>query len=444
MPVQPRILSESLWNIIEVGQQEHLAQIQRAWLAYFGRYKPSLKVRPGEPDDNTFVNFIRLLVDKGVFFLFGKGVDFELDELRETEAEAWLEETWARNRKMLLLQKLALSGAIAGHAFVKIQRTGNGYPRLIVLDPETVAVKLREDDIDQVEGYEIRYPSRTPDGKVVLVRQRIEREGAGWVIIDERGVPDSPAWQEVGREAWPWPFPPVVDCQNLPLPNSYWGMPDVTDDLIRLQEKLNFVVSNLMKILRYHAHPKLFGYGVPRGVRIRVGPDEMTNLPQGAKVEAIAPKADFQGALDLYRELKRAMHELTQVPEIALGRVEGSGQVSGVALKVLYGPLLDKTAVKRQTYGYLLEELNRRLLVVGGHARYEDVRVKVVWPELLPADPKAQREVAMLDLQLGVSQDTILRSLGYDPALEREKQALASQDMAEALLQAFDRGEGEA
>ncbi len=435
------VMSESLQQIIEVGQQERLAEIQRAWRAYFGRYRPGLRVKHGEPDDNVVVNFIRLLVDKGVFFLFGKGVSFELDELRETPAEEWLNEVWERNRKMLLLQKLGLNGSISGHAFVKIQWTPGGYPRLVVLDPETVAVKLREDDIDQVEGYEIRYPSRAPDGKVVLVRQRIEREGAGWVIIDERGTPDSPVWTEVEREVWPWPFPPIVDCQNLPLPNSYWGMPDVTGDMVVLQEKLNFLASNLVKIIRHHAHPKTFGHGFTARQALALGPDDVLilNSPQGF-LKSLAPDGDISGSLAFYREMKRALHEVAQVPEIALGRVEGSGQVSGVALKVLYGPLLDKTATKRQTYGYLLQELNRRLLAVGGHARYEDVRVKVVWPELLPADPKEQREVALLDMQLGVSQDTILRGLGYDPELEQEKAALTAQDTAEALVRAFDRG----
>jgi hypothetical protein len=62
-----------------------------------------------------------------------------------------------------------------------------------------------------------------------------------------------------------------------------------------------------------------------------------------------------------------------------------------------------------------------------------DAPVVVHWPELVPSDPIAEREALLLDEQLGVSKDTILEKLGYDPELEREKRAL---DQAEELAQA--------
>ena len=63
------------------------------------------------------------------------------------------------------------------------------------------------------------------------------------------------------------------------------------------------------------------------------------------------------------------------------------------------------------------------------------------WPDLLPGDPLAVRQAALMDLQMGASQDTILQMLGYDADAEREKRAAEDQRVGGALLQAFDRGE---
>jgi len=41
---------------------------------------------------------------------------------------------------------------------------------------------------------------------------------------------------------------------------------------------------------------------------------------------------------------------------------------------------------------------------------------------MLPRDQKETRETALIDRQLGVSDDTLLMHLGYDPDLEREKE----------------------
>ncbi len=115
-----------------------------------------------------------------------------------------------------------------------------------------------------------------------------------------------------------------------------------------------------------------------------------------------------------------------------------AGALSGVALNILYQPLLEKTETKRRTYGDLLVELNRRLLALGGFG--EDNFTVLHWPELLPGDPKAEAETALLQQQLGVSQDTLIERLGFDPELERQKRQAGDQQLGERLLTAFERG----
>ncbi len=429
-------------NLYELAAADEIARANRIaqrWRAYHGQHPKPLRVRQGQPDDNVIVNYARVIVDKGVSFLFGQDLRFELDETTETEAEQWLEACWQANRKMTLLQKLALNGAIAGHAFVKIV-PGQPYPRLVVLDPATVSVTWEPDDIEQVVGYRIQYPALDPQtGKPITVRQLIERDGTQWRITDQRSSADSTVWQTVSESVWPYAWPPIVDCQNLPCPNEYWGISDLEDDLLALNSAINFVLSNLARIIRFHAHPKTWGRGFSAN-QLNIAVDETIVLPSpDAELRNLEMQSDLASSIALYQRLREALHEISRVPEVATGKLENAGSLSGVALQILYQPLLEKTETKRRTYGDLLVELNRRLLALGGFG--EENHTVLHWPELLPDDPLQERQAALLDQQLGVSQDTILQRLGFDPDLERQKREGASAQLGEQLLGAFERGQ---
>lgn len=413
-------------------------RIAARWRVYHGQHPKPLRLRQGQPDDNVIVNYARVVVDKSVSFLFGRDVRFELDETAKTEAEQWLDACWRANRKMTLLQKLALNGAIAGHAFLKIVPS-QPYPRLVVLDPATVHVAWEPDDIEQVVRYKIQYNALDPQtGKLIVVRQLIERDVQVWRIVDQRSSADSTSWQTLAEAVWPHPWPPIVDCQNLPCPNEYFGISDLEDDVLQLNNSINFILSNLARIIRYHAHPKTWGRGFSAN-QLNIAVDETIVLPSpDAELRNLEMISDLSSSIALYERLREALHEVTRVPEVATGKLDRAGALSGVALNILYQPLLEKTETKRRTYGDLLVELNRRLLALGGFG--EDNRTVLHWPELLPGDPKAEAETALLHQQLGVSQSTILQKLGYEPELEAQKREVSSRQLGEQLLSAFERG----
>ena len=162
------------------SETQRLEKFQKNWEQYYGKGAKPMAVKSGKPDDNVRLNFARMIVDKGVSFLFGKEVRFELTEGEKTPAEQWLDDCWAANRKMTTLQKVALNGGVCGHTFVRLYtEPGKKFPRVIVLDPETVTVGLAADDIDTIYSYRIEYPSIDPlTDKQVSVRQVIERDGA--------------------------------------------------------------------------------------------------------------------------------------------------------------------------------------------------------------------------------------------------------------------------
>jgi len=433
------MVSEQLLSLVATEEHDRIVRYARAWQLYEGNFPRTLKVRPGQPDDNVTANFVRVIADAAVAFLFGREVSFEISETADTDAEQFLQQVWEANNKMALLSNAALNGALCGHVFLKILPEAP-FPRLVVLDPATVTVQWEPKDFHVVRRYIISYTARDPDTEQILAyREVIERDGAYWRIMEFESVGDATRWQIVGSELWRWDFPPIVDCQNLPLPNSYYGQPDITEDIINLNTAINFLLSNMSRIVRYHAHPRIWAKGVA-AAQLNVGIDEAILLPSPeASLNVLEMRGDLGNSIELYLRLKEIVHEASRTPEVALGKLDKVGAISGIALRILYQPILQKTESKRRLYGAMLQQLNRRLLAMAGFGN--DVKVNVHWPELVEADDAELAKTAVLWQQLGVSEDTILRRLGFDPEVEREKRELNSQSLGEHILTAFERGQ---
>lgn len=431
---------ESLVDLLAQDETNRLERFRMAWRAYYGNLPKPLKVPTGGIDDNIRLNFVKLIVNKSVFFLFGKELQFELDETQRTDAELWLEKTWQANRKMTLLQKVAINGGVCGQTFIKMQyKSGMAFPRLIALDPETVTVTLAADDLEQVRSFKIQYPSKDPKtGKPVGVRQVIERNGRLWKITDQLGNTQNNTWRTVSEENWPYEWAPVFYCQNLPVPNEFWGMSDIEPDILEVNQAVNFTVSNTGRILKYHGHPKTWGRGFEAS-ELQMAVDQTLVFPSpDAELHNLEMMSDLSSAIEFYKRLKEALHEISQTPEVALGKLESVNGLSGLALQILYLPLVEKTETKRQLYGEMLVDLNRRLLEVGGFGAENYTALH--WQAMLPVDAKEERETALIDQQLGVSEDTLLTQLGYDSDLERTKKQAESETLAGTLLENFDDG----
>lgn len=426
-------------HLVQMAAMEEMARLRRyeaAWNAYYGRLPAPLKVRKGQPDDNVNVNYARSIVDKGVSFLFGQDIRFELDKTQQTREEEWLDQCWSVNGGSVLLQKLALNGGVCGHVFAKlVPRTP--YPRIIIIDPANIAVGWEPDDIDEIVWYRIQYAAVDPlTGDPLTIRQLIQRQVNSWKITDQEAR-GAGSWETTGETVWPYEWAPIVDCQSLPMPNEYWGLSDLEEDVLQLNYSINFVLSNLARIIRFHAHPKTWGKGFASN-QMQIAVDETIVLQSpDAELHNLEMESDLASSITMYERLREAMHEMTRIPEVATGKLERAGALSGVALQILYQPLVEKTETKRRTYGAMLTELNRRLLALGGFG--EEHHTVIHWPEMLPTDAAQEAQTALLHQQLGVSEDTLLQRLGYDPEMERAKNQENSARLGDTLLDAFDR-----
>jgi len=208
-----------------------------------------------------------------------------------------------------------------------------------------------------------------------------------------------------------------VDCQNLLNPGSYWGLSDLED--LSEQDAINYVASKIQRILRYHAHPKTIGRGfAPENVRI--AEDETMVLPSSeSDLFNLEMQSDLSAALTFLNTLITLWMRSERVPNLDPAQVN-VGALSGFALKVLYGDLLEKTEVKRATYGDLLIEVNRRLLALAGYG--EENYTTLHWPSPLPEDWNEQKARDEFELANGVaSLETIRARRGLDNEVEKER-----------------------
>ena len=427
----PNTAALHLYDLAATDERQRLERYKRAWNAYHGSLPDTLKVKPGQPNDNVQASKCRVIVDSSVAYLFGQNIEFEVSAEEDTPEEEWLDAVWDANRKMTLLSKLAVNGAVCGHTFLKIvpnHPTTAPYPRLIVLDPATVSCTWDDDDIEMVREYRIQWNAIDPQTrKPVVKRQVVTRQDNGlWLIRDFQSLPQHyTRWVLVGEEMWRYAWAPVLDCQNIPVPNEFWGEADIPNDIINLTQSRNFALSNWARIVKYQAHQRLWGKGF-RDNQVKLGVDDIFIIESDAgQLASIEPTSNMAGLSDLDRRLDEAIHEGSRTPAIATGKVEGVGQLSGVALQILYGPLVQKTEAKRQTYGDMLRALNRHLLELGG---YTAADVSITWPEILPQDMQAERAALQVDTTLGVvSKATVAQKLGYDWETEQARMEAEAQ-----------------
>lgn len=414
------------------ANQNRTKVLAAAWDAYYGRFTKPLKIVHGV-DDNVIVNRIRPIADLAVAALFGKDVEIKVGEKDKKSAQKYLDAVFKKNRKMTFLQKLGLNGAVAGHPFIKI--IPENPPRLVALDPGTVDVFTDPDDIDTVSAYTITYATASgPDGEQVQRRQLITRDkgGKSWTIVDQEKDPgaDASKWEQVGDvKKWDYAFAPIRDCQNITAPNQYYGLPDITDDLIQINRDINYILSNMARIIRFHGAPKTVGKGF-KAEQLKIAVDGSIVLPDPTSdLKILEMSSDLHGAMSIVEKLEAAMEILARIPAIALAALKDlpRGNVSGVAIELLLQPIIQKTEAKQRNYGDMIEDLCMCLLEMGGYTASEIV---ITWPSILPDDQLANAQYAQLLLALGISKHAVYTLLGFD---YDEQQALKLEEAADSL-----------
>jgi hypothetical protein len=429
----------------EAVQRAGVANLNRNYRR--GQHKAPIKTA----DDAIIVNFIGLLVDRSVAMLFGKEPQFDLPGESDAPVQQYIDEVWNANRKMQTLKRAAVYGAESGSCYVKIlpdgavNRDDKLVPRLVVLDPATVTMDALPEDIDTIIRYTIAYTFTDPvTGKDKTIKQVTEHdvETGYWTITDYVSV-NGNKFEVTNQQVWEYDFAPIVHWHNLPDVGSVYGRPDITADLIDLQDKINFVSSNTAKIIKYHAYPKTWARGFQSSGKIAWGVDEMvTTSDPNALIQNLEMQSDLNSSLNFIRYLRQALFDVSRAVDID-SMADKLGSLTNFGLRVLYQDALSKLEEKRGLYAEGIVEINHRLLKLAGAPDTDGG--EVVWEEVMPANEVETSQALRTDLELGlVSKQTASGLRGYTWKDEEERikgDQTSADNIGAALLRAFGQGE---
>lgn len=421
-----------------------------AWKLYKGEHHKHLKPDGSGTDDNITINLVELLIDKGVSALVGtndqgdiEGVTLDIvDEPGErgyegpppdysapdqpqakSPAQQALDQVFEANRRDILLHNAILNGGVCGHVFLKVVPDGardpqtgeKRLPRLINLNPDIVSVFWDESDIERVLWYRIEYGTEGSRKRQDIVRNVDEAgdDADGWTIHHYTQTAQQAGWQRAGAPvAWEYDWAPVIDWPNLPDPNGYYGMNDIRTGGA-VNSALNFLMSNMARIIKHHAHPKTVAIGVRNDeIKPVAGIDRLWTIPnENATIQNLEMQSDLSSSMELVRMLRRFFFDSGR--EVDPSSVHDRlGDLTNFALRVLYTDTLAKGGTKRLLAGDGLRSVCRCVLDLMGFGFAH--QITVTWPKAIPTDDLADAQALAIDRQHGLSRETYLDKRGYD------------------------------
>jgi hypothetical protein len=209
----------------------------------------------------------------------------------------------------------------------------------------------------------------------------------------------------------------------LPRVKGPYGKSDI-EQILEPQDRLNFVNSNIGKIIRYHAHPKTVGTGLTKAnlEKVAMGADDMFLVSnENARIFNLEMQSDLASSRSFSADIQRQLDNISRTVDTS-SLADKVGALTNFGLRVLYSDALAKNNVKRLLYGELLLELVRRLLVLAGYEGPASDPGVIEWGEALPANQKEAADMVLADYREGIIPlETAQRKRGYDPEQEGPK-----------------------
>jgi hypothetical protein len=225
------LVGDTQADALAARDAERLRRYRRYLDFYEGKHWD--RTRPGRTQ--LTVNYARAVVDKGVSYLLGRGLNFAvpaeaggLAPEAAQRAERLLYETYDANDLDAVDLAAALNAALLGDAVFKVcYAPAERRIRVLNLDPFAFFPRWSGDDLGRLwrvdlayrlaaEEAERLYGTRGRQGGQVAVVERWTAERFS-LAVDDRPVQDGPN---------PYGLLPFVHVPNLQPPNECWGVSD--------------------------------------------------------------------------------------------------------------------------------------------------------------------------------------------------------------------------
>ncbi|MCK9628497.1 MAG: phage portal protein [Bacteroidales bacterium] len=253
-------------------------------------------------------------------------------------------------------------------------------------------------------------------------------------------------WQTEG-ESWPvtWPGMTVFHLKYKSLGRSYGRSREKA--AIPFQDELNKQVVDLNMVMDHLGWPQRYAFGVDidQGQLDAMIGDYLTSGNAETKVGQF-DAADPSGILD---SIEQILSRLARRCRIPLHLITTGAVPSGESFKAANAGI-DSTARLTQTeWGSVWENAVRMLIRLGQvygdapDADLDTLTIRCEWEQPDYGNEKEHLEAAVLKKELGVSNDTLLTELGYNPEEEREKRASELAESKQRADMFFNAGNAE-
>lgn len=436
-------------GLVELSDEEfevHGPRLNRYafnWAMYLGHHWSYVRE---DIETQITANYTRAFSDYLTNFTFAKGIHFQSAKQFQHIVPSLLDRIWGvDNDKMKVLWEIGNQGSVSGDVFVKVAYEPAfvndagieqaGRVRILPLNPANCFPEWHPHDRGRMTRFKLKYRfwATAPDGT---------RQVFTYVeVITEDMIIEYVNDQQIDARPNPLGTIPVVHIANVPVSSSPWGLSDI-QDVALLNRNYNETLSEVSEIIKYHAAPITIVTGAKVSQLEKGASKVWAGLDKDSKVFNLeGGAAGLPAAMEFLALLKRQMHELSGVPENALGETQAISNTSGVALIVQYLPLMQKYDQKKMQYESGIREICsialRTLFLFEPDALFYNpetegiwqdgmpfvldptdpliYRVDITWPQPLPVDQLIKLNEIQVKMLLGIeSKVGALRELGEE------------------------------
>jgi hypothetical protein len=330
------------------------------------------------------LNYCRAFVDKINMFLLGKEacsfkvVSYEsdtIDKSIESLAEQFISRNWKLNELELFTYELLQMGGVMGDAFViaewcpikyyvkyKIADSRYSYPEFSGLDKNDIDVFTLRQPLppNGKSGYRLKITRFTK----ATVESWYQKDTSFAPTNSQSSVANSMSKNDERGVRYEYTISnnilgiiPVVHIKNKPSATNNYGTSDL-NDVLKLNKIYNELNQQIKKIIDYHAFPTTIIFGATMKNLVRGIGKVWSGLPLESRIETLKLDANLGEIKEMVSLLKMGLHEMSNVPESVLGKVQTVSHTSASALRMLYHPVIQEADVKGIIYGKGIAALN--------------------------------------------------------------------------------------
>lgn len=160
-------------------------------------------------------------------------------------------------------------------------------------------------------------------------------------------------------------YPKKVTIGKIPVVYGYQDNFE-TEDVDKLIDRLELLLSNFADTNDYHASPKIFVTGTINGWTKKGESGAVIEGEPGATMQYVSWQNAPESVKLEIETLLRLIYTITQTPDISFDSVKGLGAISGLALKLLFMDAHLKVQDKRKIFDdYLQRRANVLLAYIG-------------------------------------------------------------------------------